>query len=122
MSDLGSDFSGIDDIDANLSEAGGDTAYPQAVARRYLDSGLFYDPEYGKNVALLLNAGITPSRERASLEAVAKQDERTLSADVDVVLDSEGALTITVELVSTDGPYRLVIDPKNLTVEILATG
>lgn len=122
MADLGSDFAGVDDIDANLSEADGATAYPQAIARRYLDSGLFYDAEYGRNVALLLNAGITPSRERASLEAVAKQDERTLSADVDVALDAEGTLTITVELVSADGPYRLVIDPKNLTVEILATG
>ena len=66
-----------------------------------------------------MHRGTTPARERASLEAVAKQAERTLSADVDVVLDSEGALTITVELVSTDGPYRLVIDPQNLTVEIL---
>jgi len=122
VTDLGSDFSGITDIDANLSEVDGVTAYPQAIARRYLDSGLFYDPEYGKDVALLLNAGITPSRERAALEAVAKQDERTLSADVDLTLDSEGDLTITVELTSVDGPIKLVIDPKNLTVELLSTG
>lgn len=122
MTDLGSDFAGISDIDANLSEADGVTAYPQAVARRYLDSGIFYDPEYGKDVSLLLNAGIAPSRERSALETVAKQDERTLTADVDFALDSEGNLTITVELTSHDGPFRLVIDPQHLTAEVLAAG
>lgn len=120
MADLGSDFAGVDDIDANLTEADGETAYVQAIARRYLDSGIFYAEEYGKSVAALLNAGIAPARERAALEAQALADERTHTAAVSFDLDDDGNLEIRVELTSAVGPYTLTVDPKNLTVEILA--
>lgn len=120
MADLGSDFSAVTDIDANWSRVAGRKAYVQAIARRYYTprGGLFYAPEYGRSIVALLSAGITPSRERAALEAEALKDERTRSATVSFEL-IHTSLRVVIDLVDSDGPFRLVLDPETLSYETL---
>ncbi|GMV19471.1 MAG: hypothetical protein AMXMBFR56_76950 [Polyangiaceae bacterium] len=123
MADDGSDFAGIDDVDANLSRVAGRTAHAQALARRYScpAGGLFYaSGEYGKNLADLVSAGGAPTRHRASIEAQALQDERTQSAHATVEWnEATEESEISIEVFDSDGPFLLNANPADLTFEIL---
>lgn len=96
--DYGSDFSCVDDLDANLSQVSGDLGLVQAVARRWLcpAGGLWYDPTYG--YGLLRHVGVSAPRLRAiagGLTAEALKDERVLRCDAFPTFDAT-TRTITI--------------------------
>ncbi len=121
---LGTDFSGTDDIDNNLTPVSGRLMLAQAVARRWLTEpgSLFYDPEYGYGLKRLLNASIDSTGAiAAGLSAEALKDERVETCVVDVVLEGED-LAISGRLTDLTGPFTLTLTlsaDNPLTLEVL---
>ena len=112
MTDLGSDFAGVDDLDANLSAVSGRKCLLQAVMRRWITSpgGLHYAPGYGGGI-IDLASGIMPSPGAiaARLESQALEDERVESCDVDVSVVGE-VVRIKGTIDDADGPFPFTID------------
>ena len=102
---LGSDFAGIDDIDANLSYLEGEDpeklAYVQAIARRYetAHGGLWYDQNYGLDIRTFLVDAIPTNVAEGAIAGEAYKDERT----------SKALCTITVDPVTSDWSIALKV-------------
>lgn len=115
MSDVGIDISTPDgDLDPEFTEVTGSLAVCQALFRRYTTplGRLFYDPRYGCDVRQYLGAGLTPARRAQLIRAMVDQaylDERVDEVSVSIVDGVNGAVTITVEGLTGDGPFRLVM-------------
>lgn len=122
MADLGDDFHCIDDVDFGLTEVSGRRALAEAVARRWLTrrGTLFYDPAYGFGLEDWLHGERRQavSTLSAALENEALRDERVLAATVEVRFEGE-TLFIRGELTDADGPFRLVANVSDVTVELL---
>lgn len=120
---LGSDFSCVEDIDANLSATDGRNALAQAVARRIITptGGLFYNPDYGNDVRRYLNnSSPTATRIAADAQGEAEKDERVDRADASAVLsDSNKRLTLSLRLQDGEGPFDLTLNVDELTAELL---
>lgn len=97
--DYGSDFSCVDDLDANLTAVSGGTCLLQAVARRWIcpPGGLWYDADYGYGLLRHLNASNPRLRAiAAGMIAEALKDERVRACDVLPTFDAAtSTLTIT---------------------------
>jgi hypothetical protein len=122
---FGRDVYLVDDLAPVWGVAEGKLNLAAAIARRLGTplGGLFYDPEYGFDLRLLLNAGLTPADESAALGAIIAQcekDPRVESADVtfDLTL-ATGGLDIIVELETAEGPFNLILRATQVTVELL---
>jgi hypothetical protein len=121
VADLGEDFAGVSDIDANWSLVSGRLALAQAVACRVLEEpgGLFYDEDYGGGLRRLLGAsGVSVTGN--GLEEEIKKDERVESADVALSFN-EGTreLSVSITIDEGDGPFAFVVDANQLTIELL---
>lgn len=122
MTDYGSDFQAVEDLDSRLTLVTGPAVVAQAVARRLQvpRGGLWYAPDYGTDLRAYL---LAPVRSRfalvAAIEAEATKDERVQSAKATVAFDGDRAeVTVTLELV--DGrTFDLVLDVSRVTVELL---
>lgn len=131
MADLGTDIRcgalgrGIGKV---FALATGRTNLALAIARRLCTprGGLFYDPDYGFSLIMLLSSEAPRSAILAIGPAIAQEaekDERVLSARADLVFnDQERKLTITLYLTDADGPFRLILAASAVTVEILEVG
>src|SRR5688572_30325203 len=120
MADLGEDFAGVDDLDLNWSLVSGRLAFAQAVACRVFEEagGLFYDPTYGAGARNLLGRSGVPTS-AALIEEQIRQDERTESVDVELVLnDATSQLDITITVDDGDGPFGLVLTPAELALRL----
>jgi len=127
MSNLGTDFACVDDINANLSQAtSGNRCLAEAIARRISTARgtLFYDTDYGTDIRSRLNGIEAREITALAIENEALKDERV--KDVKVALDfgelgtaQQGTLLISLELTASDGPFVLVLSVNDLTVEIL---
>lgn len=123
---LGTDFSCVDDLDANLSSVSGRKCLAQAVARRLTTptGGLFYAPDYGDDIRRYLHTnGPAETRVAAAVQGEAEKDERVDRADVTVALADGGtSLGIDVRLDDGDGPFDLTLNVSDLTTELLTEG
>jgi len=120
--DHGSDFSCVEDIDANLSTVSGRTCLIQALVRRLLAprGSLWSDPNYGADIREFLN---TPARVEVVSQVVQNEclkDERVedVSADVEY-LDETETLQIKLAVTDEDGPFALTLLVGALTYELL---
>jgi len=126
MADLGTDISCWPDLDPNGVLVSGRTALAQALARRLTTprGGLFYDTNYGTDLRLYLNEGMTrdaQSRVKAAVEAECRKDERVSSCAADVVFNAAAqSLRISIAVNPGDGPFSLVLDVTKLTLALLA--
>ena len=113
MTTLGSDFSCIDDLDADLSLASAEVAHAQAIARRLITDrgGLFYDRSYGLNLRRYLNAAVSDlGTLAAQIEREALSDERTDTAQATVTQTARTLTTILRIRAKTGQSFRLTFD------------
>lgn len=122
-SELGVDFSCVDDLAPSLDLVDGRTNLAHGVARRLITQRgtLFYDRDYGTDVRRFLKAsGFSATQIGTMVEQEALKEERVKNAFAAVEFDRQTELlSITLRLVDEDGPFTLVVDPANLTIEIL---
>jgi len=120
---LGVDFSGLEDIDANLTLVDGRLGFAQAIYRRLTTprGRLFYDPEYGIDIRdFLKQSGFSATQNARIIEAECLKDERTLNVAADVQFDElSEVLTIDIQLEDSAGPFELTIRADALTVELI---
>jgi hypothetical protein len=86
----------------------------EAVARRWgtPQGRLIDDPDYGRDVSDLIGDDLSPAQivaEAQQLAAEAEKDERVLSCQVALDLSVAGALTVTAQIVTAAGPFKLVL-------------
>jgi hypothetical protein len=127
---LGSDFSCVDDIDANLTVVSGARCLGEAAARRIGTprGGLFYDKDYGYDMRNQLHRVPLPRNAAAQGEAEVLKDERVRDvrmavewipsneARSDQVPDS---LSIELHLQTALGPFDYTLDIDDLTGAVL---
>ncbi len=135
MVDLGTDVSTFREmpdgtwrvgLDTTFSTMSGTRVVGEAIARRLITPrGTFsYDPEYGLDLRSYLNDDLGPTDLYALsslIEAEAEKDERVLSADVSVSLDSQTSrMNVRINLTLLDSTqYDLTLAIEALTVAIL---
>jgi hypothetical protein len=76
------------------------------------------DPNRGFNVRALVNAKLAPSfiaQAQQQIVSECLKDEQVQSATCSIVLQATGALTVTVNGVSSEGPFSLTLDVGQLT-------
>src|SRR5690606_12514352 len=121
--DFGSDISGITRLDWSLDIAEGRLALAQAIPRRLTTprGGLFYDPTYGYNVTELIGSTVPASVvEQRVLEQVLAE-EAVEDARCEVALNGI-TLRIEIYVVAAGGPFELVLNQNELTLEALLDG
>lgn len=126
MTEYGSDFSCVTDIDPRCVVVTGRALLSQAIARRLTtDRGrVIDDKNYGFNLAVMLNddvtrTGLAAIRQQAEAECL--KDERVLSARVTITPPASGVGTYTVTVALTDaaGPFDLTLSVSGVTVALL---
>lgn len=101
---LGTDFSGVTDLDLQLSLVDGRQGLAEAVARRLaMPTGfLFYDSDYGLGITNTIGASLrTYGGLQSAVEAEAMKDERVEEAEATVSYDLASA-DLEILLVLTD--------------------
>lgn len=120
---LGVDFSGLDDIDANLTLVDGRLGYAQAIFRRLTTprGRLFYDPEYGIDIReFVKQSGFSATQVSRLIEGECLKDERTLNAAAEVTFnEATEEMKIDLTLIDDEGPFTLTLNVTALTVELL---
>jgi hypothetical protein len=124
-STFGSDVSTFPDLDPAFGEMTGPRVVGEAVARRLSTprGALRYSPSYGYDLRDLLNESVTQASLvawQSAIQAECEQDERVLQASAALSYDSSTmSLTITVGLLTADGPFKLVLLVTAATLSIL---
>lgn len=123
---FGSDFSGVEDLDANLTFLSGDQpealALAQAVARRITTprGGLFYRQSYGDDIRNYIsdtaNAGIVAQQVSAEI----RKDERISACDTQITAVGETWMMVIGCTASTGATFTLTIAVSAVTVTLLA--
>lgn len=118
---LGTDFTCVSDVDANLTLVDGRRGLSESAARRLQTPlrFLFYDNDYGDDVSNLIGAIVQPSRIARRSELEVLKDERVQDADSEVTLididtpnasdDDIGNMRIDIRLTDEDGPFDLTL-------------
>ena len=127
MSNLGTDFRCVDDINANLSMTlTGERCLAENIARRISSArgSLFYDTDFGTDVRSRLNVIERKEILALHLESEALKDERV--KDIKAALEfgeagteEAGTVLVELELTTSDGPFVLVLSVDAVSVEIL---
>lgn len=118
---LGSDFSGLLDVQSSLGVVSGPRAMLEAIGRRLttLRGGLWYDPDYGYDLRQHLNAPAPrPGVIESQVVAEVLKDERVQDVDASVVATRD-AITVTLRIMSDIGPFSLIVAVTQLTVTLL---
>jgi phage baseplate assembly protein W len=123
---LGTDIGCYPDLDSSGALVSGRTMLAQALARRLTTprGGLFYDTNYGTDLRLYLNEGMTneaQSRIKAAVESECLKDERVsaCSAEVSFSLQTQ-LLKVSISVDTKAGPFSLTLAVSSLTVDLLA--
>jgi hypothetical protein len=101
VADLGSDFSGILDIDPALTVVSGTRCLAEALARRLTTpkGRLLGDPDYGHDLRQYLNAAIVDTAQIANaIEIECLKDERVQGVTASVTFDA-ATQTITASII-----------------------
>lgn len=127
--DFGSDFSAVDDLDANLSVVSGRTCLIQALLRRISTprGALFYAPDYGIDIGAFVNTTSDPRVIEAAVESEILTDERVNNARATVTVTDPAdqsvtggkAFTIELSLETDDGPFTLTLTIDQVTGALL---
>jgi phage baseplate assembly protein W len=124
--DFGQDFSHLSMLDPNLTLIGGFANLGQALAHRLQtpQGTLFYDRNYGRDIRSYLNDSLDAGKIakcRAEVESQALEDERITAATSTVVFDQgTSALTISLAVMTSFGPFLLVLSVTAVTVTLLS--
>lgn len=123
---LGSDFSGVDDIDSALTylegEAAEQVAFAQAIARRYEtpNGGLWYDGNYGLDLRTFLVDQLPPQVVEGMISAEARKDERCVKCTAEITVQADGAWQIKILPTSDEGEtYELTMAVTTETAALL---
>lgn len=101
---LGSDFSGINDLDFALTylegEAAEELAFMQAIQRRLSTprGALWRHPSYGLDLKTFLSDNISTSVAQGVIAAEIRKDERVENAVVEVTVSDLGVWTINMSV------------------------
>lgn len=126
--DFGSDFSGVEDLDANLSMVTGRTCLLQALLRRISTprGALWYAPDYGTDIGQFVNTTTDPRVIQQAIESEILNDERVDDCRATVTLSDETdpssggrAMTIALALETGAGPFEFTVAVTTLTGKIL---
>lgn len=125
MTDFGSDLSCVNDCTPDFAEVTGRILIAQRVARRYITprGRLIDDPNFGFDMTQFVNDDLSPAdiaRIRAGAEAEALKDEEVLAASVSIAVSVVGLMIVTVILQDAKGPFTLVLNVSEVTVQILS--
>jgi hypothetical protein len=124
MAELGSDISGIEDLDPALSTVDGRRALAQAVARRYITPAGTHpdDPSYGYDLTDVIGSSVPPEEIEHYALAQARLEEEVeearCSMSVTGPLDAQ-AIAMTITLVDAQGPFTFTVVASALTVKLL---
>lgn len=125
MSDFGTDLSALGALGGLSSRmVSGLDNLGEALLRRYQTprGGLWYAPDYGRDVRSYLNRDIGPGDLypiQAELADEAEQDERVLSAAVTITLTGPRSARMRVACVTAAGPFNLVLAVTAMKVQVL---
>ena len=122
--DFGTDLSAVSDLEVTMREVSGRELLAQAIARRLQTprgGGLFYDADYGYDVRQFVSGSTLPEGTiEAAIENEILKDERVADVQVDVrYFTANKNLKIYVAINDGDGPFDLVLDVSDVTVELL---
>lgn len=122
--DLGSDLSGVADLDPSGAMVSGRSCLSQAIARRLTTprGRLIDDANYGLDLRAFLNDDLSPAdlgRIKALAEAECLKDERVRAATVTFTLPASGVAVVTLVIQDGTGPFNLVLSVNAVTVTVL---
>lgn len=124
MSNLGSCWSCISDVDMPSTMATGFACLGQAIARRWQTprGGLIDDPNYGFDLTDYIG-GDLGKNDLARLAHMAGEeatkDERVKSCAVTVTLLANGDMLVVGQVTTADGPFSLVVSVSGVSVTLL---
>jgi hypothetical protein len=127
---LGSDFSGVDDIDSALTFLEGEeaeqVAFAEAIARHFEtpSEGLWYDKNYGLDIRTFLVDQMPSQVVEGLIQAEAKKDERCTSCSATITVLNAGLVneswSLKIVPTATDGnTYELTMAVTTATVSLL---
>lgn len=125
MTTYGSDFSGIDDIDALWSfETDEVKCLQQAIARRLIcpPGALFYAPTYGFDIRSFISDVVDPDTAARDIDAEVRKDERVASSTTVVTVLGNGVVTISITVTPANPsvtPFSFTLRVTAVTVELL---
>jgi phage baseplate assembly protein W len=108
---LGSDFSGVNDLDFALTFLEGEEqerlAFIQAIQRRLSTprGALFYDPSYGLDIRTFLSDNLSTKVMQGIIAAEIRKDERVANSEVSVTQDPvvRGKYTVNMAITAIEG-------------------
>lgn len=106
---LGSDFSGVDDLDFALTYLEGEDAeelaFMQAIQRRLTTprGALWYDPSYGLDLRIFLADNVSTGVAQGVIAAEIRKDERVANAEVAISVDDLGKWTVDMSVTALTG-------------------
>lgn len=114
MADLGSDFSGILDLDPALTVVTGFRCLAEALARRLTTAAgtLLGDPDYGHDIRQYINAAIVDTTKIAlAIETECLKDERVAGVTVTVTFNpSTQELAASIEVETSDDEFEFTLN------------
>lgn len=121
--DFGQDIDATFDLNPFLQLIGGLANLGQALVHRLSTprGALPYDANYGYDIRDLLNETMTPAKQaqaQADVQGECRKDERVLSAAVAFQFINN-ALTLFINVLTSSGPFNLVLRVTAVTVELL---
>lgn len=120
MSDLGSDFAGVNDLTFALSVVTGRRALAEAILRRLRTrrGSLWTDPSYGFDLRGVIGTALTNSQISQRVTAQVLAEEEVESARVNVSRIGE-EIQVEIEVTDADGPFDFTITANSLTVDVI---
>lgn len=123
MADLGSDFSGILDIDSALTVVEGERCFAEGLARRLTTPAgrMLGDPDYGHDLRQYINAAINnTSHVSLAGENECLKDERTEGVTAEVTLESSvQELSADIKVKVSDDEFEFTLNVTETTAAIL---
>lgn len=122
---LGSDFAGVETIDADMTflegVAGERLAYLEDIARALVSprGSLEYDLEWGLGLAKYIGAAVNAAVMQAEIYACVMYHEATRDATVSVTQSASGDdVTIAIVCYSSEGTYDLTVGVSSVRAEV----
>lgn len=129
MTDFGTDFSAVDDIDASLTVADDATAFAQALVRRITTprGALWYAPAYGYDIGAHINTATAISTIETAAATELLNDERVTDAEVTITVTEPADKSVTggqswtadIRVDTEDGPFEFTIAVDSVTGALL---
>lgn len=132
LAGLGTDVDVVTDIGLSFGLAREQRNLGNALARRLMTprGGLAYDPEYGTDIRLFLNASLTPAgfaNLKSVMVAECEKDPRVLAFNVDsfqlggsgIAIAARPPLLASCRVETAEGPFDLILAISDATIELL---